>query len=107
MEDESFERVVGLKIEYELGFKNGYNYVFYSDNPELLSEPKIDYNNFSSIGFADGYDYADYCYRVGTINDIKPDNFVAEMDKRFTTSLKRYEEYVTKMKAVDQIFKYK
>ena len=88
------DKVLLNKMEYEMSFKNGYNYVLYSDDPENLDEPTLDYTSFTSMGFYAGYEYGDWCYRAGLRFDVKPDNLLAEMDKRFRIDLDKHNEYM-------------
>ena len=94
MEKNELEKVINQKIEYEIAFKNGYNFVLYSDDPESLSEPSVDYDSFSSIGYYDGFNYGDYCCRVGLRYAVMPDNLIAQMDKSFTQALNRHNNYI-------------
>ena len=102
--DNSLDKIVLQKIEYELAFKNGYNAAIYSDEPELLEDPKIDYRSFSSIGYYDGFKYAEYCIRIGNQFEVKPENFIAEVDKRFTSAIKRQEDFRKSSEIVDKMF---
>lgn len=94
MEKYELEKILLQKMEYEMAFKNGYSYVLYNDDVESLSEPSVNYGSFQSIGYYDGFQYGDYCVRVGLRFDIKPDNLVAQMDKTFTHALEKNREYV-------------
>ena len=80
-------------MRYMKSFADGYMLIVTSKNPEELSEPTIDYDDISSIGFCDGFNYGDYCVRIGCQFDINNDHFIAEMDKRFTTIPRRQEEH--------------
>ena len=105
MERNDLDKALLNKMEYEMSFKNGYNYVLYSDDPENLDEPTLDYTSFQSMGFHDGYEYGDYCYRVGLRFDVKPDNLLAEMDKRFRTALDRHNEYMEILAGINTVKK--
>ena len=83
------------KIEYQKSFKNGLNEVIYSDNPENLSEPEVDYTDISSIGYYDGFQYGDYCVRTGQQNAIKPEHLIAVIDKAFNRSVDIYNNAIS------------
>ena len=91
MGKDEFDQLLLQKTEYMIAFKNGYNRVLYSDNPEEVEVPSVfDNTSFSSMGDYDGANYADYCIRTGQRWDIKPDNLMANMDKYFTQALNNY-----------------
>ena len=95
MERQDLENLLLQKMQYEVAFKNGYSNVLYSDE-EHLDIPTVDYTRFDSIGYYDGFNYGDYCVKVGMQWDIKPDNLIAQIDKCFTQALKKYDKAINK-----------
>ena len=87
---------ISLKIrqyEYSAAFLKGYNYVLYEREDELEDEPEVDYSDFNSIGYYDGYCYGDFCYRTGKKNAINSD-IEANIDKCYSQAIKRNAEYL-------------
>ena len=96
MEKNEFEEVMLQKDRYDQAYRQGYSHVIWADEPEevIINEsPTVDYNDFKSIGYYDGFNYATWCCMSGRKYDVPADNLVAEMDKSFTQALKKHAEY--------------
>ena len=97
MEREEFDQVMAQKVDYDASYRKAYGHVIWADEPEeiIINEsPEVNYDDFSSIGYYDGFNYATWCVMSGRKYDVPADNLVAEMDKSFTQALKRHAEYL-------------
>ena len=95
MDRNELEEVMIQKAEYEQAYREGYMHVLYADEPEevIINEsPSVDYSNFSSIGYYDGFNSGEYSIRAGLRYAIQPENLIANMDKCFTQALKKHAE---------------
>ena len=92
--------------EFREGFIEGYNYALSCQERENIIRPekeRIDYSNMRDIGYSDGVDYGVFVFDTFQTQVIKPENFVAVIDKYHTQALKRREEFLESKKAVKQI----
>lgn len=78
--------------DYHEAFMKGLNEVIYSDYPEQLSEPEVDYKDLASIGYYDGFSYGIYCEQTGQLNAIKQEHLVAVIDKAFARAYDKHKE---------------
>lgn len=81
--------MLGLE-EYAKSFKKGLNYVLYDSEPETRDEPILNENDLESIGYYDGYQYGEYLEMTGQTMSIKQEQLMAEIDKRHTRALDKY-----------------
>ena len=97
MERNESDEVMLHKGEYDSKYKEAYRHVIWSDEPEKViidEDPDVDYSDFSSIGYYDGFNYARWCVMSGRKYDVPADNLEAEMDKSFTQAIKKHAEYL-------------
>lgn len=85
-----------MKNEFMLfsqGFQKGYDYVLYDSEPENREVPKVSYNDFYSLGYKKGFEYAEYCELTFQTMSISREQLIAIIDKAFTRTISEQEEY--------------
>ncbi len=92
--------MLGLE-EYSMAFKKGLYYVLYGSIESIENVISPDYSNLESIGYYDGYQYGEYCERVGLSMALNQEQLLAVIDKYHTKALQRYYSYQ------DQYIRYK
>jgi len=86
--------MLGLE-EYSRGFKEGYTYVLYDSEPDTRKKQReLVKSDIESIGYHDGYEYAEYLELTSQTMSISHEQLVAEIDKRHTNALKNYADFL-------------
>lgn len=85
-----------MKNEFMLfsqGFQKGYDYVLYDSEPENREVPSVSHNDFYSLGYKKGFEYAEYCELTFQTMSVSREQLIAIIDKAFTRVMDEQTEY--------------